>query len=167
MIRMVERYGVPDRAAACIVNGLLKDLGYASETYRDMYLDKNAIRRQRKKCRDQYKILYFISSLYFDGKINKTLLANGKIEKQDHIALISEPNSQYITHAKPNGKSNAENVASAIIDSLSGVNTQSLNVLGCDGTAGNTGHKSGICARLENHLKHKCHWVVSILCIYY
>ena len=89
---MVERYGVPDRAAACIVNDLLKDLGYASETYRDMYLDKNAIRRQRKKCRDQYKMLDFILSLYFDGKINKTLLANGKIEKQDHIALISEPN---------------------------------------------------------------------------
>ena len=82
--------------------------------------------------------------------------------KQSNIILVSEPNTEFISHVKPNGRSTAENVTNAIIESFKDVNSSNLNVLGCDGTAGNTGNKGGILARMERHLNHKCHWVVSI-----
>ena len=39
------RNGIPAHAAAYIVTDIIKDLGYAPETHRYMYLDTNSIRR--------------------------------------------------------------------------------------------------------------------------
>ena len=155
------RYGGTTRLTAAIINGLLVDLKLATSTNKEYCVDKNSVRRMKKKLSLKYPKLKTTNSLYFDGKINN-VLTNGKLEKQSNIILVSEPNTEFISHVKPNGRSTAENVTNAIIESFKDVNSSNLNVLGCDGTAGNTGNKGGILARMERHLNHKCHWVVSI-----
>ncbi|KAK4872378.1 hypothetical protein RN001_014407 [Aquatica leii] len=77
--------------------------------------------------------------LYFDGRRDKTLSrerANDKYYQrtivEDHYSLVKEPGSRYIGHVTP-----ASGSTLAIAESFS-----HILVLGCDGTAVNTGvHK--------------------------
>ena len=134
-----------------------------TDTDKSQVVDRNIIRRHCKKVRKLTKKPTKVQSVFFDGKIDKTRLASGKFIKEEHVTMIAEPGHVFISHAIPSGRSNAENVTNAILSSLSDIDISDLNVLGSDGAAANTGYKTGVIRRLEQHLGHKCHWIVCIL----
>ena len=103
-----------------------------------------------------------ILGLYFDGKIDKTLLQvkddegfmHHNIIKEDHITILTKPESQYLSHITPLGGSGKE-ISSAILECLQRMNVDATSIaaVGCDGTVVNTGHKSGAVRLLEESLE--------------
>ena len=104
-IQAADRYGISDRAFADILNNFLIDLDMVNETDQSMIIDRNKIRKHRHKER-QLSIRYRknenfqdISSLYFDGRIDKHTNVELQSEVQVHyeihfeelIILISQP----------------------------------------------------------------------------
>ncbi|ESN92905.1 hypothetical protein HELRODRAFT_165041 [Helobdella robusta] len=72
----------------------------------------------------------------------------------DHIFLLSEPDSEYIGHLSiDSGKANT--IEKSIVDffEMKFEFRFSLVAIGCDGTAVNTGHKNGVIVLLEKHMK--------------
>ena len=69
-------------------------------------------------------------------------------ELEEHYVILGEPNSVYIDHIT---HSKASSIAQSLVDSLSenGIATENVAVIGCDGTALNTGKYGGIIAHLE------------------
>ena len=47
---MAERYSIPDIPLAAIISSLLLDLGIITSSNRDRIIDRNVVRRQRKRC---------------------------------------------------------------------------------------------------------------------
>ena len=156
---MCERFGLSDRCIAYIGSGMLTDLKLMTENDRSIIIDKSKVRRMRSKARKENRIIERFSSLYFDGKKNNTLMKNGRIKKQEHYTLISEPSSNNICHTFPiNGTSNAiaESIKS-VINEL----PNALKVIGCDGTNVNVGRFNGVISRLERHINKNLQWIVS------
>ena len=113
-----------------------------------------------------------ILGLYFDGKIDKTLLQvkddegfmHHNIIKEDHITILTEPESQYLSHVTPLGGSGKE-IGSAILECLQRMNVDATSIaaVGCDGTVVNTGHKSGAVRLLEESLEKPLQWLICLL----
>ena len=87
------RYGISDRALADILNNFLIDLDIVNETDQSMIIDRNKIRIHRHKER-QLSIRYTknenfqnISSLYFDGRIDKHTKVELQSEGQVHYEI--------------------------------------------------------------------------------
>lgn len=123
-----DRTGVSDRNAAILATSLLEDLGIIHEDQSNNIIDKSKIRRERQKCRKTLqqnsvnKIT--LSSLYFDGRKDRTLINeqiegkfHRKISSEEHIVLISEPNSAYLGHVTP-ASGAAENIKDSILNFL-------------------------------------------------
>ncbi|GBN92320.1 hypothetical protein AVEN_52992-1 [Araneus ventricosus] len=66
-----------------------------------------------------------------------------RIKKGEHSSLIQEPDSVHIGHITPTSGS-PEDIVTSIISYLSdrGISLEKLVVIGCDGTAINTGWKN-------------------------
>ena len=76
---MAERYSIPDIPFAAIISSLLLDLGMITSSNRRRIIDRNAVKRQRKRCRSEnIPEKVNMNSIYFDGKIDSTLQSNGK-----------------------------------------------------------------------------------------
>ena len=169
-----DRTGVSDRSAAIIVNAALLDLNIINSDDPSKVIDRSKLRRERQKVRQDLQFeagKTTISSLYFDGRKDKTFTL-AKIENnyhrktvtEEHISLISEPGSEYIGHLSINsGK--AITIQKSMVQFLSEkIEYQSsLVAVGCDGTAVNTGHKSGVIVLLEKHLNRPLQWFVCLL----
>ena len=75
LMKMAERYSIPDIPLAAIISSLLLDLGIITSRNRH----RNAVRRQRKRCRpENIPEKVNMNSIYFDGKIDSTLQSTGK-----------------------------------------------------------------------------------------
>jgi len=104
-----DRVGVSDRGAALLSSSLLEDIGLVAAENEESVIDRNKVRRERNSMRSkQMKIDLPIKAIYFDGKRDNTMTVlkkNGKSYKQkiteEHIALVSEPNSEYVGHFTP------------------------------------------------------------------
>jgi len=171
-----ERYGISDRAAADIASSLLTDFGIVTTGDKSEVIDRSKLRRERKRLRED--LLQESAShssdlrgLYFDGRKDKTLLQEnigGKLHRrtviEEHIVLIEEPDSNYLGHIAP-VRGSAECIKQAILDFFEErkISMELLAVMGCDGTAVNTGHKGGIIRLLEVHLKRPLHWFICLL----
>ena len=76
-IAEVDRYQIPDRAAAALATGLLRDIGKITETDTSLVVDKYKIRRARKIRQEKQTVMRFndtygnINCLGFDGKKDK------------------------------------------------------------------------------------------------
>ena len=102
-----------------------------------------------------------VHGLYFDGRKDDTLVIESihkkrvsRVVKEEHISLIQEPGSNYIGHVSPqSGK--ASDISSSIISHLSeqNISLDEFVMVGCDGTAINTGCRNGIIRRLELHIR--------------
>lgn len=160
-IAMGDIYGLSSRCVAAMISAVMVDLGMITKTEREKIVDRNVIIRQRKRARQLNPKVSSISSLYFDGKQNRTMLDSGKRGPQEHICMITEPGNIYIAQAVTPSKS-AETQLNSMLSSLHDVNLTNLEAVGCDGTSTNTGHANGIIARLERFVGHKLHWIVCL-----
>lgn len=169
-----DRTGVSDRSAAFIVNAAMLDLNVIGAENSSSVIDRSKIRRERKKVRKELNSIgceKILTALYFDGRKDKTLVmtthentSRRKTITEEHISMISEPNSEYIGHLSiESGK--AANIQKNIVGFMEEKYKydSSLVAIGCDGTAVNTGHKNGVIALLEKHLKRPLQWFVCLL----
>lgn len=169
------RYGVSDRATAAIASSVLHDLGVVTDSDPSHVVDKNKIRREKQSvkielCSKSAATLPLLG-LYFDGRKDETLFieqAHSKrfrrVIKEEHYSLIQEPSSVYVGHVTPKSGS-SEDIAKSVITYLGDqdISTGSLTVIGCDGTAVNTGLKSGIIRRIELYLRKPVQWAICLL----
>ena len=114
-----DRFQVSDIVDAAIATSVLSDLGFVSSEDRSRIIDKGKLRRERQKRRTalQHKgDIQGIKGLYFDGRKDKTLVqekdekgfTQQKIILEEHITVLAEPNSQYLSHETPTGGSGKE-----------------------------------------------------------
>jgi len=75
-------------------------------------IDKNKLRRKRKKTRQcilAQEIVLQIPALYFDRRKDKTLCnieKDGQKYLEEHISLIKEPESTFLSYITPTSDSN-------------------------------------------------------------
>ena len=116
LARMCERYQVSDRAGAAIANSALQDAKVTAPSDKSFAIDKNELRRQRNKCRQEIRTEdeFFISvnGVYVNGWKDATLVLsteNGKTYMktvlEEHYVIVGEPEGFYFDHfSPPNGK---------------------------------------------------------------
>lgn len=115
--RKLLQLGISDRQAADLLNTYMVEFGIITATDRAHIIDRGTIRRWKAKIYEE-KIPSNLNSVYFDGKIDSTRQPNGSFKNEDHFTIISEPQTEFIAHVKPTGKSTSENVSKAIIDKI-------------------------------------------------
>lgn len=87
-----------------------------------------------------------------------------KIVVKEHISLIQEPGSHYVGHVSPcDGKSRS--IKDSIMNFLhkNKFSLSQLMAIGCDGTVGNTGIKSGVVRLIEEALGRPLQWCICLL----
>ena len=176
LAKIAERFQISDRAAAALANAVLKDVGLVTENDKKLVIDKNKLRRERQKYREdirqnQSKFFHMINGVYVDGRKDATLITsqldNGKsyqsMHLEEHYVMVGEPGEYYLTHfgtANGKGCSIADGIFSAIKDTEL---QEKLEVIGSDGAATMTGVNSGCIRTLEVLLKRPLQWVVCLL----
>ncbi|KAK3921566.1 putative global transcription activator SNF2L1 [Frankliniella fusca] len=171
--KVADRFQLPNGAVAAIATAVLEDKGLVSPEDKSLVVDINKVRRDREKVRKETQKSSNTSpilGLYFDGKSDSTM----KMEKrgdtyhrvtvaEEHISLVQEPGGEYLDHLA-SAKSAKASMASMIkYCQDKNINLEQLEVIGCDGTATNTGHKSGIAMLLEKHLGRSLRWQICLL----
>lgn len=169
------------REAAEIATAAWIDAGLISEEDSSLVIDHNKIRRA------QQKIMHEISNqhetklseggltcLLFDGKIDETKVMhevegiNRKFPcliKEEHYTVCSEPGGEFLFHFTPEteveGKKHAEIIADKIVCWLQERGLEnSLQAIGGDSTAVNTGWKGGVMTHIEKKLGRRLVWIV-------
>ena len=164
-----DRYKVSNRAGAALANAILKDHGMITKEDTSMMIDHSKLRRERikagqlsEKKRDGKQLS---RALYFDGKKCPTLVREVtsvkvqkrgmrgrgsshhvetkrvKLESEEHYTVVEQPAASYLTHFTPDSGSGRD-IAREIVDIVCEKDL-TLEVLGCDGTAVNTGENNG------------------------
>jgi hypothetical protein len=104
-----------------------------------------------------------IDGLYFDGRKDRTNILSDdhrqSVKSEEHIAVVAQPGNRYIDHVSPE-QGDAQSITDAILDIT---DLTDVVAIGCDGTATNTGWKSGVIRRLEVSLNRPLHWFVCLL----
>ena len=179
----VARYGVPDRPASALWNAAVKCLqnNKCTKNHDDdektivekLTVDRYKIRRAKEKFARIQKAKKTeetndgIQCLGTDGKRDKRTLRketvkvnNIETEKhfvgtEEHIVYTNEPKGDYLTHSAPEDGS-GQGLAKDLLEVLAEHNsTESLKAICCDGTATNTGWKSGMLANVERTLQRR------------
>lgn len=169
-----DRYGVSDRATAAIASSVLHDVGIVSSCDNSQVVDKCKIRREKRNIRavlstsiTENKLL----GLYFDGRKDNTIMVEmahskrfRRVITEEHYSLIQEPGHIFLGHVTPNSGT-SKDIATSIISYLSSndILLDELIVIGCDGTAVNTGLRNGIIRRIELHLGKPLQWAICLL----
>ncbi|GBM03726.1 hypothetical protein AVEN_134946-1 [Araneus ventricosus] len=164
-----DRFGVSDRAVALQLLQVFFYVGLTTSNNSDLVVDENKLRRERAKFRFQAlseaKALP-LKGLYFDSRKDFTLIEE-RVDtkrytikaKEEHLCLIEELGSRYITHLSPSFGT-AKQISATIIGYFKGI-TRALSQLlaiGCDDTTFNIGWKSGVIRRLELKLGKPLQW---------
>ncbi|XP_053967743.1 uncharacterized protein LOC128869586 [Anastrepha ludens] len=171
-----DRFGVSERATAAIATSVLKDLQIVTDTDLTFVIDKNKIRREKSKIRKALQqepktMSEALTSLYFDGRKDETLYQEEvgskryrKTRKEEHVSIIMEPGSQYITHVTPISDT-SKGITESMISHLNEMefDFRELLLVGCDGTATNTGWRGGIIRRIELYLNRPIQWNICLL----
>ena len=173
---LCDRVGVSDRAAAMLATAVMDDTGALQSQGPSAIVDRSKIRRLRKDlrtaaCEIQRKEKKTLLGLYFDGRKDKTLvnLKKGKgyhrsVIVEEHISLVDEPGSSYLAHITTESGT-AISIKNSIVNFItqSELDVSKFNVVGCDGTAVNTGSKGGVIALLEKKFKRPFQWVICLI----
>lgn len=100
-----------------------------------------------------------VCAFYFDGRKDRTKLYDTnriRIIKEEHISLIEQPGSYYISHITP-----PSGTATAIANlDIKFRSTSKLIAIGCDGENVNTGNKNGIITQMEKKIQKPVHWII-------
>ena len=166
------RYQVSDRAAVALYNAALKTLGPVES---NKIVDKSKYRREkakfgaRQEVKKKAQVAKGFGCLGADGKRNKRtrvketqMINNKEVEKflrktREHIVYTGEPGGEYLEHTeisegKGTGLDLAEDFYEVIVENNS---VETLEAVLCDGTAVNTGNRTGCISFLERKLKRK------------
>ena len=120
---------------------------------------KRAIKRYENQVKDDQEIDLSLNKptmIAFDGKKDNTLVSTVDemdkskvtVQQEEHVTVISEPHSKYLTHLSPGSK--GVEIAQAIHEYLKNNNIlESVKIVGADSTAVNTGWQNGVIALLE------------------
>ncbi|GBO15620.1 hypothetical protein AVEN_175212-1 [Araneus ventricosus] len=139
-----DRCGVSDRAVEAIASSVLHDVALG---------EAQALP---------------LKGLYFDGRKDSTLIEervatkrHTRKAKEEHLPLIEEPSSRYITHLNPSFGT-AKQISVTIIGYFEGIrrHLSQFLAIGCDGTSVNTGWKCGVIRRLKLKLGKPLQWVI-------
>ena len=158
-----DRYGSTNRAGAAIATAVLEDFRIVTKDDQSHVIDQYKLRRKRAACRlkaesgpGNMPTILETETLYFDGRKDKNyeMIQKGgrcyrKIIVEEHITIITESDSNFITHITQES-STVKGISESIIDYYARNNLdigQHLGI-GCDGTATNTGVKKGCIIRL-------------------
>ena len=181
-IAEVDRYQVSDRAAAALATGLLKDLGFVSDSDQRLVVDRYKVKRERRKRQADRKrkrkeeTLGGIKGLGFDGKKDKNtkvldeievdgkMIVKQAVKTEEHISFVEEPSGKYLDHVSVDaGQGTGRDIGRVITDLLSEYDSlETLEVISADGTAVNTGYKSGAIAELERNLGRPLYWNICL-----
>ncbi|KAJ2945333.1 hypothetical protein O0L34_g9424 [Tuta absoluta] len=171
LARICDRYGVSNRSAAAITTAVLEDLGLVSSEEKSLVVDKSKLRRARNKVRNNLQTSIpdlKLEGIYFDGRKDKRLLietTNGRsyqrVFVKEHISLVGEPDSFYLGHTTPL-TGTGKGISDSIINycQTSKVDLRLIKCIGCDGTATNTGWKSGAIRLTELKLGRPLQWFI-------
>ncbi|GBM94018.1 hypothetical protein AVEN_224774-1 [Araneus ventricosus] len=168
------KFGVSDRALAAIASSVLHDVGLKTSNNSDLVVNENKLRREKAKIRFQASSKAQslpLKGLYFDGRKD-----SGEIEdrvdtkkytrkaKEEHLCLIKELGSRYITPLSPSFGTTKQ-ISATIIGYFKGItrDLSQLLAIGCDGTSVNIGWKSGVIQCLEFKLGKSLQLVISLL----
>lgn len=165
-----DRYGLSDEAVAAIASATLVDFGLVSENDTQNLIDKNKIRRARKKLRlERVESMKGkdIAAFFFDGRKDASAqysdnrLGTSVVE---HISMIANPGSFFVGHVASTSGS-AKDIFEAITNSLTGSchSIQNMKAIGCDGAPTNTGADNGIIRRFENLLQRPLQWLICLI----
>lgn len=154
---MCDRYGISNRAGAALYNATLIDNGIIKAGECSTLMDMNKLHRQRTKwgkleaqrTSEKTKVTG-LKGVFYDGREDKTLVTSeGKTitKKQLHEVVVEEPGGQYVDHVTPASGGSAD-IAQELLDVIREHEGEPV-VVGSDGTAVNTGYKSGVNRRLE------------------
>ena len=97
-----------------------------------------------------------ITCLMFDGRKDKTNIINEDGSKQEvteeHISLVQEPGGEYLDHLYPKSGTAAD-ISDKIIDFLhESKSIHTLETIGADSTAVNTGEHNGVIRKIEKYI---------------
>jgi len=174
---MSKRYQLSDRASAAVANAALKDSGLITDLDKTCVIDKNKLGREREKYRniiseDEAIFYKFIDGIYIDGRKDATLLTENdaqtgkyyhKTELQERIVVVGEPGACYLRHVSPQD-GRGITIANEVYDVIKGTElSDTLKVVGTDGTASVTGNKAGFIRCLEQKLGRPLRWVFCLL----
>ena len=83
---------------------------------------------------------------------------------EEHISIIAEPGSSYLSHTTPPSGSRKD-ITESLVASLKERNakTENIKVVVCDGTNVNMRHTAGIIRRLEETFRHPLQLLVCLL----
>ena len=83
---------------------------------------------------------------------------------EKHFSVVSEPACEYFCHFKTNSGSSSD-IVSSLIEAMENRNfdLSKLTVMGCDGTAVNTGRVGGVIRLMELHLSRPLQWCICLL----
>ena len=187
--RECDRNKVSNRGGAKIGNSLLKDLELVTENDKKMLICPNKLRRERLKW--GAKIVKKHSEKedpvgwYFDGKKCDTLIRDTKyvnvqvrgkrgrgskkqvtttgtkVETVDHYSIVCEPGGDYESHVSPKSGTGLD-IAAEIVSTIRERGGQ-CKVLGCDGTAVNTGIHNGALRGIQLELGTEAHQFICLL----
>jgi len=158
-----DQFNISDRAASSLTNAVFKDFRFNS-----VEINRSKIRRERSKSRlESEQNLSGIQALYFDGRNDMTLTYENKkiiTKSEEHITMILEPGSRYIGHTTPL-KPTSKSIKESMVDffNTSSSNLDELKIIGCDGTAVNTGPVGGIIRLMEEELGRPLQWAICLL----
>lgn len=173
---MSDRFGVSDRATGAIASCVLKDLGVISKKDTSLVIDKNKVRREKKKARkaaveELRQLTVTKKGIYFDGRKDSTIYQEKigfkmyrRIKKEEHITIVLEPGGIYFGHITP-GSGTAIEIAKCILSHLQNDNfdIDGLVAIGCDGTPINTGWKNGVIHNIEVLIHRPLQWFICLL----
>lgn len=168
-----DRHGISDRSAAALASAVLQDVGIITPDNLSKVIDRSKVRRARQRNRSNLLKIdkpaaEHLQGLYFDGRKDQTMVQVKKGDKfyrqttvEEHVALVQQPEGNYIGHIVP-ASGTAQNITTSIVQFLAkiGIDTDSLEAVGCDGTAVNTGAKGGVIRLLEKKLNRPLQWFV-------
>lgn len=169
-----DRFMVSDRAASRIVSAAFESIGEVSEEKKLNVVDRSKIRRERKRIRKEISHktkIHSLQSIFFDGRRDETLVSlsiDGALYprkiKEEHIAIVEEPFSQYVGHVAVE-RGTAEIIVDSMMDFFEqkDINLDQVNIIGCDGTNVNVGRNNGIIVKLEERFNRPMQWCICLL----
>lgn len=160
-----DRYDVPSRTAAALINAFQQDIGRVTPEDTTFVLAPMKLWRARKRVRAETAqeaasaaSAAPIRGLYFDGRKDKTAVSSSASTREEHVVVLKEPGAEYLGHVTPKSGRAAD-----VFTELYAVAQQfgaDIRVLGCDGTAVNTGVRGGICRLFETFSGSAVHWFI-------
>ena len=147
-------------------------------TDKSKVVDKYKVRRARKKRqkdkKTKRKVETFgqVNCLGFDGNtrvlldivVDGNIVTKQGVVTEDYVVIVNEPEGKYMDHIVVDpGQGTGRDLGQAVCNLVRGYGSaDSLHAVCADGTAVNTGYKSGAIAETEKNLGKPLQWLICL-----